>query len=65
MSLGPVEDCKQCLHIEKRDEGPARPDLETGLGEGAVYRWKHGHLRIETHSDDVQALRANPTQGQS
>jgi len=35
--------------------------METELGEGAVYPWEHGHLRTETHSDDVQALRANPT----
>jgi len=35
--------------------------VETELGEGAVYRWEHGHLRTETHSDKVQALRANPT----
>jgi len=30
-------------------------------GEGAVYWWEHGHFRTETHSDDVQALHANPT----
>jgi len=35
--------------------------VETELEEGAVYRWEHGHLQTETHSDDVQALRANPT----
>jgi len=61
MSHRPVEDCKQCLHIEKRDGRPARHDVETELGEGAVYRWEHGHLQTETHSDDVQALHANPT----
>jgi len=55
-----VEDCKQCLHIEKRDGGSAQLDRETELEEGAVYRWEHGHLRTETHSDDVQALHANP-----
>jgi len=61
MSRRPVEDCKQCLHIEERDGGPACLDVETELGEGAVYRWEPGHLRTETHSDDVQALYANPT----
>jgi len=61
MSRRPIEDCKQCLHIEKRDRGPARLDVETELGEGAVYRWEHGHLQTETHSDDVQALHANST----
>jgi len=35
--------------------------VETELGEGTVYRWEHGHLRTEIHSDDVQALHANPT----
>jgi len=39
--------------------------VRTELGEGAVYRWEHGHLRTETHSDDVQAFRANPTLYQS
>jgi len=41
--------------------GPARLDMKTELGEGAVYRWEYGHFRTETHSDDVQVLRANPT----
>jgi len=58
MSHRLVEDCKQCLQIEKRDGGPTRLDIETELGEGAVYRWEHGHLQTETHSDDVHA---NPT----
>jgi len=61
MSRRTLEDCRQCLHIEKRDGGPARLDVKTELGEGAVCRWEHGHLRTETHSDDVQALHANPT----
>jgi len=61
MSRRPVEDCKQCLHIRKRDEGPTRLDVKTELGEDAVYRWEHGHLRIKTHLDDNQAIRANPT----
>jgi len=61
MSRRPVEDCKQCLHIERRDGGPAHLDKETKLGEGTVYQWEHGHLWIETHSGDVQALRANST----
>jgi len=34
--------------------------METELGED-VYRWEHGHLWTETYSDNVQALRANPT----
>jgi len=61
MSRRPVEDCKQCLHIERRDGGPAHLDVETKLREGAVYQWEHGHLRTETHSDGVQALHANLT----
>jgi len=61
MSHQLVEDCKQCLHIEKRDGGPARLDVETEIGEDTVYRWEHGHLRTKTHSDDIQALCANPT----
>jgi len=61
MSCRPVEDCKQCLHIAKQDGGPARLDVETELREDGVYWWEHGHLRTETHSDDVQALHANPT----
>jgi len=61
MSRQPVEDCKQCLHIEKRDREPAHLDVETELGEGAIYRWEHGHLWTKTHSDDVQALHANLT----
>jgi len=61
MNRWPVEDCKQCLHIEKRDEGPARFVVEIELGEGAVYRWEYDHLWTETYSDDVQALHANPT----
>jgi len=51
----------QCLHIEKRDGGPARFDVAAQLGDGNVYRWEHDHLQAETHSDDVRALRANPT----
>jgi len=61
MSRRPVEDCKQCLHIEKQYGGPARLDVETELGEGAVYRLEHGHLWTETRSDDVQALHATLT----
>jgi len=38
MSRRLVEDCKQCLHIEKWDRGPARLDVVTELVEGAVYR---------------------------
>jgi len=53
MSRRSVEDCKHSLHIQKQDGGPARLDVETELGEGAVYRWEHGHLRTETHTDDV------------
>jgi len=37
MSRRPVEDCKQCLHIEKRDGGPARLDIEAQLRNGNVY----------------------------
>jgi len=55
-----MDDCKQCLHIEKRDGGPARLGVETKLEEGAIYWWQLGHHRTETHSDNVQALRANP-----
>jgi len=61
MSRRPVEDCKQCLHTEKRDRGPTHLDIETELGEGAVYRWEHRHLPTETQANDVQALPANPT----
>jgi len=50
MNRRPVEDCKQCLHIEQWDEGPARLDVETELVEGAVNWWEHGHLWTETHS---------------
>jgi len=39
MSPHPVEDCKQCLHIEKWDGRPACLDVETELEEGAVYKW--------------------------
>jgi len=53
MSSRLVEECKQCLHIEKQDGGPARLDVETELGKGAVYRWEHVHLLTEIHSDDV------------
>jgi len=61
MSRRPVEDCKQCLCIEKWDGGPARLDMETELEEGTIYRWEHNHLRTETNSDGIQALHANPT----
>jgi len=65
MSRRPVEDSKQCLHIKEPEGGPARLDVETELGKSAVYRWEHGHLRTETHSDNVQALRAKPTLSQN
>jgi len=44
MSRRSLEDCKECLHIERQDGGPACLDIETELGEGAIYRWEHGHL---------------------
>jgi len=65
MTCQPVGNCKQCLHIEKRDGGPARFDVEAQLGDGNVYRWEHCNFRPETHSDDVQALRTNPMVYQS
>jgi len=61
MSRRPVKDCKQCLHIKKHDGGPARLDVETELGAGAVYRWEHGYLWTETYLNDIQALHTNPT----
>jgi len=36
ISRRPVENCKQCVHIEKRDGGPARLDVEAQLGDGNV-----------------------------
>jgi len=61
MSRRPVEDCKQCLHIESGDGGPAHLDVKVQLEKGDFYRWEHSYLRTETHFDDVQALCANST----
>jgi len=46
---------------QKRDGGLTRLNVEAQLGDSRIYRWEPGHLCPETHSDDVPALRANPT----
>jgi len=61
MSRRPEKACKQCLHIEERDGGPARLDVERQLGDNDVYSWERGQLRSEHPPDTKNALRANPT----
>jgi len=48
-------------NVDGMSRRPVEDCKQTELGESAVYRWEHGHFRTETHSDDVQALHANPT----
>jgi len=60
MSRRPEENCKQCLHIERRDGGPAGLDMKKQLGNDNINCWEHGHLRSEHPPDTVHALWANP-----
>jgi len=62
LSRRPDKGCKQCLHIERRDGGPSRSELETLCNTTESYDWEQGRLQLRTATppEDVQNLRVNP-----
>jgi len=59
LSRRPDGGCKQCLGIEKRDEGPWQSNLETLDDKRVEYSWDHCQLKPAAGEDKkaAQALR--------